>query len=306
MRAARALGLGVSLLLGLLFLLVPPSAAAQPQAGNAYAGSDLCLTCHEPLKEAFAKTLHAKVFTEQNARTPLMLRGCVACQGGGMAQVVAGGGMGVGDLVTFRRETPETVAKENAVCLTCHEKGRRLYWQGSPHEGRDVGCTTCHQVMQRTSERALLAKATEIETCAQCHLTRRSQTFRNAHMPLREGKMTCTSCHNPHGTITKALLPVDSPNDNCYRCHADKRGPFLWEHAPVAENCMNCHDPHGGVRDKMLKLSLPRLCQQCHVETRHPTEARLPTNKLVISRACAQCHANIHGSNHPSGFAFTR
>jgi hypothetical protein len=26
----------------------------------------------------------------------------------------------------------------------------------------------------------------------------------------------------------------------------------------------------------------------------------------VISRACAQCHANIHGSNHPSGFAFTR
>jgi hypothetical protein len=56
----------------------------------------------------------------------------------------------------------------------------------------------------------------------------------------------------------------------------------------------------------MLKLSLPRLCQQCHVETRHPTEARLPTNKLVISRACAQCHANIHGSNHPSGFAFTR
>jgi DmsE family decaheme c-type cytochrome len=160
--------------------------------------------------------------------------------------------------------------------------------------------------MRRTSEKALLAKATEIDTCAQCHLTRRSQTFRNAHMPLREGKMTCTSCHNPHGTVTRALLPVDSPNDNCYRCHADKRGPFLWEHAPVTENCMNCHDPHGGVRDKMLKLSPPRVCQQCHIETRHPTEARLPTNKFVIGRACLQCHANIHGSNHPSGFAFTR
>jgi DmsE family decaheme c-type cytochrome len=303
----RAPSVGVSLaLLGLLFLFFLPVAAAQPQAPNGYVGSDTCLTCHEPLKEAFAQTMHSKVFTQQNARTPLMLRGCEACHGPGKTHVEAGGGRGVGDLVTFRRETAESVEKENAVCLTCHEKGRRLYWQGSPHEGRDLGCTTCHQVMQRTSERALLAKATEIETCSQCHLTRRSQTFRNAHMPLREGKMTCTSCHNPHGTITKALLPVDSSNDNCYRCHADKRGPFLWEHAPVAENCMNCHDPHGGVRDKMLKVSPPRLCHQCHVESRHPTEARLPTNKFVIGRACLQCHANIHGSNHPSGFALTR
>ncbi|HEV8663176.1 MAG TPA: DmsE family decaheme c-type cytochrome [Candidatus Methylomirabilis sp.] len=307
MREAPPPGLRASLLLlGLLFLSLPSVAAAQPQAPNGYVGSDTCLTCHEPLKDAFAKTMHAKVFTEQNARTPLMLRGCEACHGPGKAHVEAGGGKGVGGLTTFRRETAEAVEKENAVCLTCHEKGKRLYWQGSPHEGRDVGCTSCHQVMQRTSEKALLAKASEIDTCAQCHLTRRSQTFRNAHMPLREGKMTCTSCHNPHGTVSKALLPVDSPNDNCYRCHADKRGPFLWEHAPVAENCMNCHDPHGGVRDKMLKLSPPRVCQQCHVESRHPTEARLPTNKFVIGRACLQCHQNIHGSNHPSGFAFTR
>lgn len=307
MGEARPPRIGVSLVfLGLLFLFFPSFASAQPQAANGYVGSDTCLACHAPLKEAFDQTRHAKVFTEHNARTPLMLRGCEACHGPGKAHVDAGGGRGVGGLVTFRRETQEAVEKENAICLTCHEKGKRLYWQGSPHEGRDVGCTSCHQVMRRTSEKALLAKATEVDTCAQCHLTRRSQTVRNAHMPLREGKMTCSSCHNPHGTITRALLPVDSPNDNCYRCHADKRGPFLWEHFPVAENCINCHDPHGGVREKMLKLSLPRLCHQCHIESRHPTEARLPTNKFVIGRACLQCHANIHGSNHPSGFAFTR
>jgi DmsE family decaheme c-type cytochrome len=209
-------------------------------------------------------------------------------------------------MIPFRGGTPEAIAQENATCLTCHEKGKRTYWQGSPHESRDVACTSCHKVMEKVSDRFQLAKADQIQVCAQCHLVRRSQTFRNAHMPLREGKMTCTSCHNPHGTITKALLPEDSINDNCYRCHADKRGPFLWEHAPVLESCVNCHDPHGGVRDKMLKLTLPRLCQQCHIESRHPTEARLPTNKFVIGRACVQCHANIHGSNHPSGFAFTR
>jgi hypothetical protein len=64
-----------------------------------------------------------------------------------------------------------------------------------------------------------------------------------------------------------------------------------------------------------LKVSKPRLCQQCHVETRHPTRpyGREPgpgsaiTNlKYVLGRQCLNCHVNIHGSNHPSGFAFTR
>ncbi len=284
----------------------PPAKASPPEATNAYVGSETCLQCHGDLEEKYKKTIHAKVFTEANARTPLALRGCEACHGPGKVHVDAGGGKGVGDMIPFRRETPQAIERENAVCLTCHEKGKRTYWQGSPHQSRDLACTNCHKVMEKVSDRFQLAKGEVVEVCAQCHLVRRSQTFRNAHMPLREGKITCTSCHNPHGTITKSLLPENSINDNCYKCHADKRGPFLWEHPPVLESCANCHDPHGGVREKMLKLSLPRLCQQCHIESRHPTEARLPTNKLVIGRACVQCHANIHGSNHPSGFAFTR
>ena len=298
------------LLLTLLFVvgIVYCAAAAEPAAApsDGYAGTEVCLACHQDHQHDFAQTMHAKVFTEKNARTPLMLRGCEACHGPGKAHAEAGGGKGVGGLVSFRRESPDAIRQEDSVCLTCHENGRRLYWQGSAHEGRDVGCTSCHRLMHKLSDRAQLAKPTEPEVCAQCHLTRRSQMFRNAHMPLREGKMTCTSCHNPHGTVTKALLPTDSANDLCYSCHAEKRGPFLWEHAPVAENCMNCHEPHGGVREKMLKLSLPRLCQQCHVPTRHPTEARLPTNKFVIGSSCVQCHAAIHGSNHPSGHTLTR
>jgi DmsE family decaheme c-type cytochrome len=198
------------------------------------------------------------------------------------------------------------MTRENDACLACHERGRRLYWKGSAHDSRDVACTSCHTVMESKSARFQLSRKTDAKTCAQCHLIRRAQTFRNAHMPLREGKMACSSCHNPHGTITKALLPEDSPNETCYRCHADKRGPFLWEHAPVHENCMNCHDPHGSTRMRMLKLSLPRLCQQCHIETLHPTEARNPRSRFVIGRSCLQCHLNIHGSNHPSGFLFLR
>jgi DmsE family decaheme c-type cytochrome len=213
--------------------------------------------------------------------------------------------------VAFGAKTRDAIEGENATCLGCHQGGRRLYWPGSAHDQRDVACTSCHTVMKQISRRSHLGEKTEIETCGSCHLLPRAQLFRNAHMPLRpepihEGFMSCSSCHNPHGTVTAHLIPHDSVNDGCYSCHAEKRGPFLWEHPPVNENCLNCHAPHGSTRESMLKLSLPRLCQQCHIEVLHPTEARRPTNKFVIGNACLHCHQNIHGSNHPSGFAFTR
>jgi DmsE family decaheme c-type cytochrome len=133
--------------------------------------------------------------------------------------------------------------------------------------------------------------------------TRQRVKFANGHGAWSEME---TSCHSVHGSVTVALINQETVNDNCYSCHAEKRGPFLWEHAPVNENCLDCHDPHGSARQAMLRLNPPRLCQQCHIETLHPTEARLPTNRFVIGRSCMNCHTNVHGSNHPSGFGFTR
>ena len=83
-------------------------------------------------------------------------------------------------------------------------------------------------------------------------------------MPIGEGKIVCSDCHNPHGSFTEAMLRTDTINDTCYKCHAEKRGPFLFEHEPVRENCLNCHDPHGSVNEYMLKESRPRLCFECH------------------------------------------
>jgi DmsE family decaheme c-type cytochrome len=165
--------------------------------------------------------------------------------------------------------------------------------------------------MENHSPRAQLAKASEIETCGTCHLERRAQTMRSSHMPLREGKMTCTSCHNPHGTVTPALLKENSTNDTCYTCHTEKRGPFLWPHAPVNESCSNCHDPHGTNHEKMLKLAKPRLCQQCHIENVHMASplsrgTEVLGGRFTLGRSCTNCHANIHGSNHPSGLRFKR
>ena len=88
-------------------------------------------------------------------------------------------------------------------------------------------------------------------------------------MPLPEGKLSCVDCHNPHGSTTDPLLKANSVNEVCYACHADKRGPFLFEHAPVRENCLNCHNPHGSNFESLLNAPRPMLCQQCHATSAH-------------------------------------
>lgn len=286
----------------------PPIPAPPGDLPAGYVGSETCKLCHQPAFLTFETTKMGRLFLK-HPRDMRERLGCENCHGPGAAHVAAGGGKGKGGLITFAKNDPTPVEKRNQVCLACHSKGQHLFWTGSAHDSRDVACTSCHRIMERVSERHQLAKPTEIETCGTCHLERRAQQMRYSHMPLREGKMTCTSCHNPHGTTTPALLKDISANDTCYRCHAEKRGPFLWTHPPVLESCMNCHDPHGSNHERMLKVAKPRLCQQCHVESRHPTNPYgrdTASLKFVLGKSCSNCHVNIHGSNHPSGFAFTR
>jgi len=178
-------------------------------------------------------------------------------------------------------------------------EGRRIF--------ETTACVNCHTVMRNVTPKFQLAKLTEMDTCFQCHKDIRAKILRNGHMPLREGKMTCSNCHNPHGSYSEALLRDATTNDTCYKCHAEKRGPFLFEHPPVRENCTNCHDPHGSVNDFMLKMSRPRLCQQCHANlTGHPGNPRNPQSVFALNRECQNCHQQVHGSNNPGGPRFLR
>jgi DmsE family decaheme c-type cytochrome len=219
-------------------------------------------------------------------------------------------GCSIGGIISFRHNDPGHTPEEyNAVCLSCHEKGNRTLWRGSTHETRGLTCTNCHTVMTNVTPKFQLAKLTEMDTCFQCHKNKRAEIWRSSHMPVREGKMTCSTCHNPHGSYTEAMLkePAATVNDNCYQCHAEKRGPFLWEHPPVRENCMNCHDAHGSINDFLLKISRPRLCQQCHANlVGHPGNPRNPQSLYAINRECQNCHSQHHGSNSPAGSRFLR
>jgi DmsE family decaheme c-type cytochrome len=306
----------VVLAIGLGAALAARSARAQGLPAG-YAGSSECLDCHKKDITHFTETGHGKLFL-QHPRDSLEALGCEACHGPGKEHAESGGDVR-GALIAFGKKQPAPVETQNAVCLQCHEKTARLLWEGSTHEMRNVACTKCHTLMQTNSERGNLKLATVRETCGTCHTRQKNAALRASHMPLGENKLECTSCHNPHGSPNPRLLLASSTNETCYSCHAEKRGPFLWEHAPVVENCANCHDPHGSNHEKMLKVSRPRLCQQCHQGTGHPQQPRrvvtlangavtaVPSDvQFLLNRQCSNCHFNIHGSNHPSGQAFTR
>jgi len=251
-------------------------------------------------------TKHAQVL---DLRTPAAQKNCESCHGPGQAHV---DDEAKGHILKFAKASP---AEASAACLNCHSGGPHAGWIGSKHEARNLTCTTCHSVHHPMPATKQLVKSTETQLCATCHRTQVAKTERGvAHMPVREGKMACSSCHNPHGSISnvKNLKTGSSVAELCTSCHTEMRGPTLWEHAPVRENCATCHDPHGSSNDRMLVVRQPMLCQRCHIATKHPAsmydkdEITVKKSNRMFGRSCVNCHSNIHGSNHPSGQFFMR
>ena len=204
---------------------------------------------------------------------------------------------------------PGDVGGEKAgPCLECHDTSRRTHWMGSRHERHGVTCLSCHLPHAGGTGRAALKAATEEATCFTCHGAIRARTLRTSRHPVRDGAMRCSSCHDPHGTANDAMLPRPTAAETCVQCHAEMRGPFLWEHAPAREDCTLCHDAHGSSHRPLLVSRVPYLCQRCHLNVQHPSRLFDLTNsggggvaRRAPEQACARCHRAVHGSNHPSG-----
>lgn len=270
-------------------------------------GDAKCTACHNQDTTASVLTIgQTKHGVRADGRTPT----CTSCHGASERHMAEQGG--VKPDIIFAKVGKTGSEEQAGACLACHKNDdKRMHWSGSLHQTNDVTCSSCHTV--HAPKDPVLSKATQTQACYSCHKEQRAQMKRISRHPVEEGKVACSSCHNPHGGTGPANLVEASVNETCYNCHAEKRGPFLIEHPPAREDCTTCHQPHGSNNAPLLKARTPWLCQSCHFAQFHPSTAysgaQVPPNGIaqqLLAKNCMNCHQQVHGSNHPSGWRWTR
>jgi DmsE family decaheme c-type cytochrome len=324
-------------------LWAAPGMAAEPMTAQTVQQPPtrpICANCHEDKWNAIDLTAHG---AKNDANGSM----CQACHGDASEHLKDP--MKAKPANPFAKGKP--AGEQAAVCLTCHSSNRNLaFWTSGKHALNEVACSNCHsihgeKILPTYNGVNLVTKAVTInkfvttflpnqsEVCGTCHQQIRAATFKPSHHPIIEGKIKCSDCHNPHGSLSPSMVKQPTINDQCYSCHTDKRGPYVFNHPPVEENCVTCHNPHGSVHLKLLNEEAPNLCQDCHDGSRHPgtiygaaggwvcapgdTSAACAgktgqfnanVNTRLVGRACVNCHNAIHGSNAPGarGQFFTR
>lgn len=299
----------------LVMLMLLAAQAAAPQEDDVpYSrdGADTCLGCHDEA-ETLALFL-GKHAVPTDARGPFgqgQLQ-CEACHGpGGRHAARVRRGAERPPVIRFGSHEPTDVAVQNGMCSDCHAADAGFGWHGGPHDLNEVACADCHR--SHGGSDPVLQASTQPDVCADCHRVQRNETLKAFAHPVAEGKMSCSGCHSPHGETLDLQLVRQTLNDTCFTCHAEKRGPYLWEHQPATEDCTLCHSPHGSNHPGMLTRRAPLLCQGCHSEAGHPSlvhdadgiAASVPS-QFLLGNSCLNCHAQVHGSNHPSGSRLMR
>jgi len=298
---------------GLWFLLVCllvsalscPPLPAQDKAAPAddssnYVGEEVCKTCHEdmPTKgfyKTFADSPHF-VTTLDTKKGPAF-HGCEACHGPGKAHVEGGGD--VTKIFTFKDASAKDISDR---CLKCHQYGEEhANFSRSVHVQNNISCVDCHSP-HHPKEAKFLMREPQPQLCYGCHIEIKQQFSRTFHHRVNEGLVLCTDCHNPHGGfLTRQLRASANQDVVCFKCHADKAGPFVYEHEAVKiEGCVSCHIPHGSSNPHLLKRSqVNLLCLECHSFTVDQGAPTVPTfhNQTQKYQACTMCHTAIHGSN---------
>lgn len=186
-------------------------------------------------------------------------------------------------------------------CIDCHsDHASGVY----VHAAVKQGCTSCHQIENRTDGTYVELKPTKSVACFECH---EPKTYSYAHLPYSSGM--CMKCHTPHSSPNPHLLR-SKVNDVCLSCHlrSPNSGPSRYiptialtsdnsmghpyERHPVSKardpltgeemSCLSCHLAHGGMQPHLLRMGaeIPEDAMNQNVET---------------NDMCRKCHMRIWG-----------
>jgi DmsE family decaheme c-type cytochrome len=313
-----------------ILLVVSALAFAGPKKARTdkegYAGTEACLVCHEDMGKAFLKSRHGTI--ETDAGRGWKGQSCESCHGPGTKHGEAA------EAKFILNHVKANPREADASCLSCHKNQATHAGRISgSHSKVQVACVSCHSVHHAIADNSLplfrdlsakspaalarlalpTTRSTRVnEICSSCHASAWASFQRPHGHAVPQGAMSCVDCHNPHGTSRPFGLNTTARTTNnepgCFKCHADKRGPFAFEHAPVRmEGCSACHENHGSANPRLLnRPEVSRLCLECHSNTpalnnRSGTLGTTPTGfhdlRLPLYRNCTSCHTKVHGSH---------
>jgi predicted CXXCH cytochrome family protein len=215
-------------------------------------------------------------------------------------------------------------------CALCHEKQVKnfkltqharvqLRDTTNKEEVKDLGCEACHGPGSlhvdagggKPKERFIISGKGP-EACFQCHLDKNAEFSLQYHHPVKEARMNCTACHDPHGEdINKPKgMFVGRVNEVCAQCHREQARPHVFEHEALREGCTTCHNVHGSINPKMLTERDNNLCLKCHAQVASPAlpgvvvigkmpHAGFAPTDFLRQGTCfsAGCHTAVHGSD---------
>ena len=215
----------------------------------------------------------------------------------------------------------EYVGAETCSTSDCHQTEQRYFHlnkhasvainisEEDAEAGQAEACETCHGPgsvhVENRGRRPGDILSGDPQACFACHLNVKGEFMLQHHHPVPEGLMTCSDCHDMHGSNVRSSggAMLLGNNEKCFRCHKEMRGPFVFEHDAVRDGCSSCHNPHGSINDKLLVAGQSITCLRCHWESAFNTSsANIGSHahsghSIGAGQDCIDCHTAVHGSN---------
>jgi len=257
-----------------------------------------CAACHEDAAKAFGKNPHAAL---EKSPAVKVANPCESCHGPGKAHIEGGGDKA--KVLSFKGKASKEYTEQ---CLKCHRKNHEVNgFAASSHGKQGLDCADCHSV-HKSAPMTRLLKERSSNLCLSCHTQQKADFSKPFHHRVRENAMECDDCHQPHSGIDRRQARNSSAGQEvCLKCHTEKQGPFVFEHAAIRlRGCQGCHESHGSNNPKMLvRTTMTALCLECHSRTKSISNifsSQPPSFHNLNSptyRNCTTCHVMIHGSN---------
>jgi cytochrome b subunit of formate dehydrogenase len=270
--------------------------------------TDACGRCHQPARDQFLASAHAKALAAGMIEAPA----CLDCH----------------RLPVARRPEDklqiELKLAQTTLCESCHlkksEVGARTLrgskfvssfdksvhgaalQRGIVDAANCVDCHGSHEMNQAMVAGSRVNKAHLPGTCARCHKTQTAEYNFSVHaVALRKGNLdspVCTDCHGEHDILahTNPEAPVYARNvaqDVCASCHASVR--LTKKYGLAADSFQTFSDSYHGLAGRGGATAVVN-CASCH--SSHAIKSHLdPTSttyqdNLVVT--CGQCHTGVN------------